>query len=111
MMKRILMVIMVVAAIFIVGCSNEPSQYDSFAQCLTDKGATMYGTEWCSHCKSQKKAFGDSFQYINYVDCDKSGARCTTAGVTGYPTWSIDGENYPGEQTFGKLASLTGCEI
>ena len=71
---------------------------DAFAQCLADKSVTMYGTEWCSHCKNQKKLFGSSFQYINYVDCDKNQQECSSAGVQGYPTWKINGQNYPGEQ-------------
>ena len=35
---------------------------DTFAKCLTENNATMYGTEWCSHCKAQKELFGKSFQ-------------------------------------------------
>ena len=25
-------------------------ELDNFAQCLTDNGVKMYGTDWCSHC-------------------------------------------------------------
>jgi len=93
------------------GCSNKPGKYDSFAQCLTEKGATMYGTEWCSHCQNQKKMFGKSFQYVDYVDCDKYGDECLKNGIRGYPTWIIDGEKYPGEQPLQRLASLTDCKL
>jgi len=85
--------------------------YDDFAKCLTEKGAKMFGTEWCAHCKDQKKLFGDSFQYIDYIDCDKNEKECDTAGIKGYPTWIIDGEKYEGEQKLSRLASLTGCEL
>jgi glutaredoxin len=71
----------------------------------------MYGTEWCSHCKNQKAAFGSSFEYVYYVDCDKDKDECIKAGVKGYPTWQINGENYPGEQSFERLAFLTGCSV
>ncbi len=71
----------------------------------------MYGTEWCSHCKSQKKMFGKSFQYINYVDCDRYSDECLRNGIRGYPTWIIDGEKYPGVQSLGRLSSLSGCSI
>jgi glutaredoxin len=101
--------------ILVSGCisdkPNEVGEYDEFAQCLTDKGVKMYGTEWCSHCKNQKELFGNSFQNIDYIDCDWNKDECQEAGVNGYPTWVIDGKNYPGEQTFDKLSSLTGCEL
>jgi hypothetical protein len=113
--KIILSIVCLSLIVLIVGCSNgtntSSGDYDQFAQCLTEKDAVMYGTEWCSHCKNQKAIFGDSFQYVNYVDCDKSSNECVNAGVQGYPTWSIDGNNYPGEQSLNKLSSLTGCSL
>jgi len=83
---------------------------DALAQCLTKKGSVMYGTEWCPYCKTQKNMFGSPFQYINYVDCDKYKDKCANAGVGGYPTWVINGENYPGVQPLPRLASLSGCK-
>jgi|SRR3989344_5274618 len=97
--------------ILLVGCSNKANEHDALAKCLTEKGVIMYGTEWCSHCKNQKAAFESSFQYINYVDCDKNRNQCLKAGVEGYPTWVINGQNYPGEQPLSRLASLAGCQI
>ena len=99
------------ASLLIVSCSNETAVSDSFAQCLTEKGAVMYGTEWCSHCQNQKKMFGKSFQYINFVDCDLRKSECQEAGISGYPTWVIEGNNYPGEQPVYRLASLTKCSL
>ena len=63
--------------------------YDEFAKCLTQKGAVMYGAEWCPHCKDQKAAFGDSFKYINYVECPDNTQLCIDKGIQGYPTWII----------------------
>lgn len=98
-------------SLVIISCSNKPGKYDSFAQCLYENGAVMYGTEWCSHCQNQKKAFGKSFQYVNYVDCDKYSSECLANGVNGYPTWIIGGEEYTGEQPLQRLASLTDCKL
>ena len=28
----------------------------------------MYGTEWCPHCQDQKRAFGTSFKYVQYIN-------------------------------------------
>ena len=84
---------------------------DSFAQCLTQNGAAMYGTDWCPHCQSQKKLFGESFQYINYTDCDYNKETCDARNITGYPTWYIGGKPYEGEQTAQELSLRTDCEL
>ena len=63
---------------------------DSFAKCLTVKGFSMYGAEWCPHCKDQKALFGDSFKYINYVECPQNTNLCLAKGIQGYPTWIIE---------------------
>jgi glutaredoxin len=81
----------------------------TLAQCLTEKGAVMYGTEWCSHCNNQKRAFGDDFKDIKFVDCDQDTLACREAGIRGYPTWVINNQKYPGEQSLNKLKSLAGC--
>jgi glutaredoxin len=110
-MKKIFYFLMIVVLIGVAGCSSKPGAYDSLAQCLTEKGATMYGTEWCPHCQNQKKMFGKSFQYIVFVDCDLNSDECLKNGVSGYPTWKIGDENYPGEQSLERLAFLADCEV
>lgn len=109
MNKRIILLGIIGIMFLIVGCQKP--NYDSFAQCLTEKRAVMYGTYWCGHCKDQKEMFGESFQYINYVECTEKQQTCDDAGITGYPTWIIKGEKYSGVQQFYKLAGLTQCEI
>jgi hypothetical protein len=82
----------------------------SLAKCLTEKGAIMYGASWCSHCANQKAMFGDAFQYITYNECDTTGKEaCDAAGIQGYPTWTIGGQNYEGEITLENLAKTSGC--
>jgi hypothetical protein len=108
-------VIAVVALIFIVwyflGRGGPKQDYTEFAQCLTEEGAVMYGTYWCSHCKAQKEDFGDSFQYVNYVECTEDKLKCVENGIEGFPTWIIDGRKYPGVQPMERLALLTQCEL
>ena len=105
-------ILIIISAIYgyknITGKAIASGQYDEFAQYLTDQDVIMYGTEWCSHCKNNKKIFRDSFQYINYIDCDKNKNACSAAGIGGYPTWNVGGKNYPGEQSLERLAQLTG---
>lgn len=118
-MSALFIFIFLVFSIIITACSNnnaspytdEPWKYDTFAKCLTEKGVVMYGTEWCSHCKNQKELFGNSYRFINYIDCEKQASKCFQDGVKGYPTWIIDGKMYAGEQQFLDLAFVSGCQF
>ena len=85
--------------------------YDNFAKCLTEKGIVMYGTSTCPHCQNQKKMFGDSFKYVNYVDCINNTTLCQDNGIQFVPTWYIGGNLYTGEKTIEQLKSLSGCEV
>lgn len=93
-----------------------PGTLDGFTQCLTSKGAVMYGAYWCPHCQSQKLLFGSSVQYVNYVECDSRGVGakpelCRQQGITGYPTWIIGGKRFEGEQSLAQLAQATSCAL
>jgi len=79
-----------------------PGRYDEFAKCLTEKGAVMYGEDWCHYTQGQKAMFGKSFKYINYEQNPDLDIR---------PTWVIDGKTYERVQSFERLAHLTGCEF
>ena len=97
--------------------SASPGKYDDFAKCLTDNGVAMYGAYWCPHCQNQKKTFGKSFDYINYVECDPRGdnARpqlCKEKGVEGYPTWEFaNGDMISGELPLNELSFRSGCSL
>ena len=91
-----------------------PGNYDNFAKCITEKGASLYGAEWCGHCQNQKRMFGQSFQHINYVECadgNKQLELCAEKKITAYPTWEINGELIPGSQTIDSLSLKTGCTL
>jgi glutaredoxin len=95
--------------------SHEDPAISELAQCLTDKDATMYGSFWCGHCSDQKKLFGNSFKNIDYVECDERGdnpqpERCQIEGITGYPTWKINGQIMSGVISLNQLSSVAGCE-
>ena len=76
-MKKIALIGIFTIMLF-AGCAQQtPStNLDTFAQCLTDKGVTMYGSVNCPHCLSQKAMFGESFQYVTYVECTEEYERC-----------------------------------
>ena len=112
----IVAVFIIIAVVLVLRPRSTGSNYDSLAQCLTEKGAAMYGAYWCPHCKTQKEMFGNSFKYINYIECDARGENakpelCEQAGITGYPTWIINGKTYVGVRQFQELADATGCSV
>ncbi|MBI4453668.1 hypothetical protein HY636_03415 [Candidatus Woesearchaeota archaeon] len=78
-----------------------PGKYDDFAKCLAEKGAVMYGEDWCQYTNAQKAMFGKSFKYINYQ---------VKTGLNKRPTWVIDGKTYETVQSFQRLSELTGCK-
>lgn len=81
------------------------------ASCLADKWFTMYGTERCPHCKDQKKAFGDAFDKITYVDCDEQKNICLEKWVNSFPRWRDADENeFIGRKSLAELAKISGCE-
>jgi len=94
------------------GETNESSELDALAICLSDKGFKMTGAEWCSACRTQKNVFGDSFALVDYRDCDKEKDFCRNAQIEYYPTWvAPDGTKTVGVQSPEKLAALAECKI
>lgn len=89
---------------------REAPNLDEFAKCLNAKGVTMYGAYWCPHCQNEKNAFGESFKFVNYVECTEKPNECLTKDVQGYPTWTFpDGRKLTGEQGIRKLSQESGC--
>ncbi|OHA19550.1 MAG: hypothetical protein A3C08_02605 [Candidatus Taylorbacteria bacterium RIFCSPHIGHO2_02_FULL_47_18] len=112
----IVLVVLVGAALlttmFLVRPRPVAAELDGFAQCLAEKKITMYGAYWCSHCKNEKAAFGDSFRFVPYVECTADVKKCTDAGINGYPTWIFpDGRKFEGEQGVKRLSELSGCAL
>ena len=97
--------------------ANRSSTLDGFAQCLSAKGAKMYGAWWCPHCADQKEMFGYAFHYVNYIECSPPGQRtetevCTQAAVKNFPTWQFgDGSRTEGAQPLALLSQKTGCRL
>lgn len=114
-MKRIIILSLII--IFMLSaCSQPKMNLDSFAQCLTDKGAVMYGAFWCSHCTNLKKDFGPSFKYINYVECDPRGENeqselCLEKNIEGFDTWIFNDDSRIVVADLESLSQKTGCII
>lgn len=110
-MKAKLLFGLIIVLLFLAGCSNDSRQHDEFAKCLTEKGAVMYGTYWCSHCNAQKRDFGQSFQFISYIDCSVYKKMCIDNEIDAFPTWTANGVKYEGKQKLEKLSELTNCRL
>ena len=116
------MIFLFVAGLLVAGCATttgnvvKSSKYGAFAQCMTNSGVKMYGAYWCPHCNNQKEMFGDSWQYINYIECslpNRAGQTqfCNDAGIRAYPTWEFIGQRIEGELTLEQLSQLSGCQL
>jgi protein-disulfide isomerase len=81
---------------------------------LKQIGAKFYGAFWCPYCSKQKEMFGEqAFRQINYIECDPRGKNprpdlCRKASIQGFPTWEINGKQYPGMKSLAELAELSG---
>jgi hypothetical protein len=110
-----LLIVGVVAALTLF--ATRPGKYDTFAKCLKEKGAKFYGAFWCPHCANQKKLFGSSAKYLDYIECSTPDAKkqvqlCIDKKIQGYPTWIFsDGSILNGEVKLEKLAEKTGCSL
>jgi len=93
-------------AFYSIYSMSKPGEYDSFAKCLAEKGAVMYGAmDWCKFTQAQKGMFGKSFKFVNYHEFNE------LPNIRKTPTWVINGAWYENVQPFEKLSSLTGCKI
>jgi hypothetical protein len=83
----------------------EESEY-ALTQCLTNMGAKMFGSVG-AETESQKEIFGDSFRYVDYVECGDGASDCD--GLSDLPAWSINGQIHYGVQSEDNLKILAGC--
>ena len=87
----VIIAVIVIIMSFVAGSANTSTKYNTFAQCLKQKGLEFYGAFWCPHCQAQKAEFGASVEYLPYNECsnaDKSqNAACNAENIESYPTW------------------------
>jgi hypothetical protein len=110
-------IVVLFAAVYLGGWYYKNHKYDKFAQCLATKQAKMYGLYWCPHCIEQKEMFGESFHYVNYVECAVKGStemapQCKIAGVKLFPSWQFaDEPPKEGVLSLEALSDKTGCSL
>jgi hypothetical protein len=107
----LILLIILFSIITVSSYAKKPGKYDEFAKCLTEKGAIIYGNDYCSYTINQLSFFGKSKKYLNYVKCAYNERLCNEKEIEITPTWEIKGEMYLQVQTFERLSALSGCEI
>lgn len=100
--------------------AKEKKDYTDLAKCLTEKGLREYGSYVCASCKAEKKALGDAFQFIDYVECHPRGPNpqvdlCLEKDIDHTPTWilepnGVEQKRVDGFQGPENLAKFAGCE-
>lgn len=99
---------------------NKNIASESFAKCLTEKGTKFYGAWWCPNCENQKDKFDASFQYIDYIECEKVPGTsrgdmtdtCKAANIVSFPTWDFSGgTRKTGDLSLKTLSELSGCSL
>lgn len=119
MKKWIIGAIVIAAALVTWGVldSKKPGELDAFARCISDKEITYYGAFWCPNCQKQNEMFGNSKQYLPYVECSTPDAKrqtqaCIDAGIQKYPTWQWEsGERTEGVMPLEEIAERSGCSL
>ncbi len=83
------------------------------AKHLEAEGVVMYSAYWCPHCHEQKEIFGkEAVSNLVIIECAIDGVNnqrelCERKGITGYPSWEINGQLESGIQSLEELANLS----
>jgi len=108
LLALVIVVVVIIAAIMLLKNKNSETLEEKTARCIAAK-SIMYSQLGCSHCVDQKKILGNYTSLFNIIECNNNPRNCSDAGITGTPTWVINGQKIEGTQTIEKLKELTGC--
>ena len=78
-MKKLSLVVVALLGVSILSACTQVTvdgTLDDFATCVKDAGITVYVQDGCSHCITQEKLFGSSFDKLNVVNCTLEGEKC-----------------------------------
>ncbi len=86
----------------------------SLAKHLRSTGAVKYSAYWCPHCHDQNQLFGKkAAAQLNNIECAPDGENsqaelCKEKGISGFPSWEINGTIDSGVKSLEELADLSG---
>jgi thiol-disulfide isomerase/thioredoxin len=96
--------------------SGRTSSKVALADHLSQVGASMYTTSWCTACKEQLALFGqEAANHLNLVECDVTAPdpqpnRCRAANVNLFPSWQVSDQILPGVRPLDQLADASGYQ-
>ena len=103
--------IIILLSLSVFNYIKKPGKYDDFAKCLTEKGAVIYGNDYCQYTNKQLNFFGKSEEYLNYIRCSENQKLCDDKNIKITPTWEINGKMYEQVQSFETLSAISGCKV
>ena len=110
--KNLILIIVIIAIIGIILGITELKKSDKWteeeAQCISKK-SVLYVKTTCGHCSQQEDLLGDCKELFDIINCAIEPKKCIEQGITGVPTWIINGEKYKGVQSLEKLKRITRC--
>ena len=98
-----------------ITASSSPQKV-KFARFLRENNIVMYSAYWCPHCHDQKQLFGkEAVKELKIVECAKDGKNnqyelCQKKGISGFPSWEINGKISSGTSELNELAIKTGYQ-
>jgi glutaredoxin len=106
-----IIIALLAAIVFILWPKHDVVSKNSLGDCIAESGITMYGTDTCSSCISQKELLGEYFASVNYVNCSFNREECKEKSVTKYPTWILGDKVLIGKKSIAELEEYTGCNL
>ena len=92
------------------------SEAPNVLEFLSEENIVMYSAYWCPHCHDQKQLFGkEAVKELKVVECAKDGKDneyelCQTKGISGFPSWEINGEIISGTRDLNELVTKTNYQ-
>ena len=96
----------------VITTTSTPSSI-ALAKHLSSTGAVKYSAYWCPHCHEQNQLFGKkAAAELKNIECADDGENsqtelCREKGITGFPSWEINGSIESGIKTLKELADLS----
>ena len=96
--------------------TSSSSQKIEFAKFLRENNIVMYSAYWCPHCHDQKQLFGkEAVKELQIVECADDGKDnqyelCQKKGISGFPSWEINGEIFSGTRELNDLAKMANYQ-
>ena len=121
-MKRLLLPLLAALILPLAAFAENPpvvtttstSSSIALAKHLRSTGAVKYSAYWCPHCHDQNELFGkQAAAKLKNIECAADGYKsqtnlCQEKGITGFPSWEINGNIDSGVKTLEELAELSG---